>query len=186
MLYENELDLENLIEKSKLKLIDFGFSRTLDIDQSCSTLIGTHKYLPKKIYAYLNYGYEVDYYSIAILTFVLLTGKFPFEGESEKSIQENVMLGNYEIGKDCNVTAEIMTFITRLLNLNTYYINELEFLNKIPEEFDTLYLNETERFKTSYTYLFLKSYYEMPSKNNFIRNNSNITIVKIIDNYFID
>jgi serine/threonine protein kinase len=184
--YENQENLEKIIEKSKLKLIDFGFSRTIENDQSCNTVIGTHKYLPKKIYAYDNYGFEVDFYSIGVVTYILLTGKFPFEGESEKRIEENVKLGNYKIEKDCKVSSEIMILITRLLNLNTAYINELEFLNKKPQDYVNFTYKEVETFTTSYSYLFLKSCYYIPHKNNCINYDSDILIVKIIDNYLMN
>lgn len=66
-----------LVSKSNhIKLIDFGLS-VYDCDDKLRGFAGTLEYAAPEMAAHKNYGRAVDYYSLGILLFRLVTGRLP-------------------------------------------------------------------------------------------------------------
>ncbi|KAI9298328.1 kinase-like protein [Neoconidiobolus thromboides FSU 785] len=86
-LIHRDIKLENLLfedssENSKLLLTDFGISKILDYEnQMIRTQCGTPNYTAPEIFIKINYGKPVDMWSIGVLTYLLLSGNFPYEIE---------------------------------------------------------------------------------------------------------
>ena len=70
-----DLKASNLLleETGVVKLVDFGLSKIIK-DDTTNSICGTAHGLPPDIYSAEGYGYSVDYFSLGILTFELLTG----------------------------------------------------------------------------------------------------------------
>jgi serine/threonine protein kinase len=99
-----DLKLENIMyneETQDIKIIDFGFS-----EESTATDVSTGKSSRKLQTSYcgsLDYsapeilqhqpfdGKRADVWSLGVLTFVLLTGEFPFEGRRRPQTLENIV-----------------------------------------------------------------------------------------------
>lgn len=47
-----------------------------------------------------NYDAKCDLWSMGVVLYILLSGKVPFPGESNKEIIENVIKGEYHFGHD--------------------------------------------------------------------------------------
>lgn len=62
--------------KDHIKLIDFGLS-VYDCDDRLRGFAGTLEYAAPEMAAHKNYGRAVDYYSLGILLFRLVTGRLP-------------------------------------------------------------------------------------------------------------
>jgi len=62
--------------KDHIKLIDFGLS-IYDCDDQLRGFAGTLEYAAPEMAAHQNYGRAVDYYSLGILLFRLVTGRLP-------------------------------------------------------------------------------------------------------------
>ena len=78
---------DNLLFKTKdrnvnnIKLSDFGLAKILQDNQMASTTCGTPVYIAPEILKMDKYGKECDFWSIGVLTFVLLSGSLPFYDE---------------------------------------------------------------------------------------------------------
>jgi aurora kinase len=64
------------------KLCDFGWSAV--VDTARTTYCGTFDYAPPEILERKNYDTAVDVWCIGVLTYELLTGRVPFEGDKRK------------------------------------------------------------------------------------------------------
>ncbi|KAI9298327.1 Pkinase-domain-containing protein [Neoconidiobolus thromboides FSU 785] len=88
-----DVKLENLLfedssENSKLLLTDFGISKLLNHEnEMLKTQCGTPNYTAPEIFLKIHYGKPVDMWSIGILTYLLLSGNFPYEIEGFPSRQ---------------------------------------------------------------------------------------------------
>ena len=91
-----DIKLENiLIERSNgailIKLIDFGLSKIMGLDESTNEPFGTMNYMAPEIFLRNNYNHKEDIWSFGIVVFYILKNRFPFAGiwvNSEYSIFE--------------------------------------------------------------------------------------------------
>jgi serine/threonine-protein kinase len=81
----------------KLKLIDFGISKfTGPSDKShlteTGTMLGTPAYMaPEQVRGDKDVGTRADLYSIGVIFYEMLTGRFPFEGKHYNELLANVL-----------------------------------------------------------------------------------------------
>lgn len=91
-----DIKLENiLIERSNgailIKLIDFGLSKIMGLDESTNEPFGTMNYMAPEIFLRNNYNHKEDIWSFGIVVFYILKNRFPFArtwGNSEYSLFE--------------------------------------------------------------------------------------------------
>lgn len=87
---------ENLLLQSKeagitsLKIADFGLARCLDQNQLASTTCGTPGYVAPEVLMQMPYGRECDYWSIGVVTYILLSGTPPFYDEDNFQLFEQI------------------------------------------------------------------------------------------------
>ena len=85
---------ENLLFSSKdlsvatLKISDFGLARFVEDDVFATTTCGTPGYVAPEILEQKPYQYECDYWSIGVVTFILLSGTPPFYEEDNFALFE--------------------------------------------------------------------------------------------------
>lgn len=82
---------ENIVISSEgvAKLCDFGWSAV--VETSRKTYCGTFDYAPPEILERKNYDTSVDIWCIGVLTYELLTGRVPFEGEKRNVVMEKIL-----------------------------------------------------------------------------------------------
>lgn len=91
---ENVL-FESKHENSKIRLIDFGLSRThSDHEEKMSNRVGTAYYMAPELLKG-SYGREVDMWSIGVVAYILLCGYPPFNGDSDADIAGAIRRGRY-------------------------------------------------------------------------------------------
>ena len=73
-----DIKTENILLNSEghLVLTDFGLSKELDTQERTGTLCGTPVYLPPEMLKKQEYGKAVDFWSVGVLLFEMLTGKY--------------------------------------------------------------------------------------------------------------
>lgn len=124
-------EIEELVLKSKIKLIDFGLGKDLkecggitnSICGSPITMapeIWSNKIHKKDMSQRKKYDGKVDIWSLGCIAFHLYTGDCPFEGESWQTICHKIFNdGYYKINYNENLTLEFIDFINGLLQMDT-------------------------------------------------------------------
>jgi len=112
-----DLKLENwLYGGDRLKLIDFGFSRTVQepgetLDMPCGTL----HYTPPEVLERC-YTSKCDLWSIGVMAYMLLLGRPPFRGESNRRIANAIVRSDFNRNSPwCHLSHQAQDFIERLL-----------------------------------------------------------------------
>jgi len=83
IMLENE---ENL----RIQVIDFGSSSTLEPKERLTDIKGTLMYMAPEVYN-MDTGKKADVWSIGIITFMLVTGNYPFShAKSNQELRELV------------------------------------------------------------------------------------------------
>jgi serine/threonine protein kinase len=67
----------------EIKLADFGFSKYLNDsrEETTGTMCGTPLYMSPQIVDEHRYTYKTDIWSLGVIYYELLTGKYPFHGD---------------------------------------------------------------------------------------------------------
>ena len=148
--FDSEQDKQNLnMMKSKIKIIDFGFSIKLTAEKNylAFTAIGSpfnmdplilNKYAKRKG---INLGYDqkIDIWSIGTVCYELLIGKAVFDSKTLKDLIEKVEIGDFIVPK--SVSKEIVSFLNVMLQYDPKMRQSAEelrnhpFLIKSPSDF---------------------------------------------------
>lgn len=108
-----------------VKIIDFGLARVEDIKKGVPremhTRVGTPYYIAPEVLA-RSYTKACDLWSIGVITYILLCGYPPFNGESDVAIFERVKRGlssrNFPEEDWESISSEAKAFIRNLLDLD--------------------------------------------------------------------
>ena len=100
---ENLLFPSNEFDCSSIKLADFGLAKifdtkvepTTDVDKFASTTCGTPAYMAPEILFQAKYDQACDYWSIGVVTFILLSGEMPFFAEDNLKMFEQIKKGDF-------------------------------------------------------------------------------------------
>ena len=110
----------NTNQSPEIKLIDFGLASKYGVDEdSMHSIVGSPYYVAPEVLR-KNYGPECDVWSIGVLMYLLLVGKPPFNGNSNKEIFVRILEGNYSLqGKDWeNISSEAKDLLAKLLTVD--------------------------------------------------------------------
>jgi len=114
-----DLKLGNLFlnDKMAIKLGDFGLATKLDFDgEKKRTICGTPNYIAPEV---LNkkYGTKCDIWSCGVITYIILCGVPPFNGDTDKEILKRVKAGEIKFSHPVwkKTSTEAKEFIELLL-----------------------------------------------------------------------
>lgn len=89
-----DVKLDNILLEEKtnmVKIIDFGFSVMSSLGQKLKIFCGTPSYMAPELTQKKEYdGKAVDMWALGVLLFVMLTGNFPFRGQSESELYARI------------------------------------------------------------------------------------------------
>ena len=78
--------MENDSDDSALKIVDFGLSKIIGPNETSLDPFGTLSYVAPEVLLQKPYGKEVDYWSLGVITYLLLSRVLPFDDEDDKEI----------------------------------------------------------------------------------------------------
>ena len=105
-------------ENADIRLLDFGLSKIVGPNQKCTEPYGTLTYCAPEIILDKPYLKTVDSWSLGVMTYLMLSGSFPFYGKSEHEIAKNVVYSRVDFTKKPiwnEITKEAKDFICKLL-----------------------------------------------------------------------
>uniref|UniRef100_A0A7S3ATK8 Protein kinase domain-containing protein n=1 Tax=Haptolina ericina TaxID=156174 RepID=A0A7S3ATK8_9EUKA len=115
-----DLKPENLLfaKNGYLKLVDFGFAKMIT-DRSW-TLCGTPDYLAPEIISNKGHNHCVDWWTLGVLLYEMVTGEPPFAAASQDVMYRKIMAGAFPRldDKQFNKSAHCQSIMVSLLALN--------------------------------------------------------------------
>jgi len=107
------------IEKTHLKVIDFGLACKYQQDQVLTTKAGTPYYVAPQVLAG-KYDMSSDLWSLGVIMYVVLCGYPPFYGESDADVLAKVRLGNFSFNAADwkSISEDAKNLIRMLLKMN--------------------------------------------------------------------
>merc|ERR1719356_1866693 len=108
------------IEKSLLKIIDFGLSCKFETGQVLTTKAGTPYYVAPEVLSG-KYDHLSDMWSVGVIMYVILCGYPPFFGETDAEVLGKVKLGNFAFNSADwkNISEDAKDLIRALLKMKT-------------------------------------------------------------------
>ena len=102
-----------------VKLIDFGTAKIFEEGNKQKALVGSSYYIAPEVLKG-KYDEECDLWSIGVITYMLLTGVPPFNGNNDDDILRAVSSGKYDTTSPSftNLSNNAKDFIMRLLQYN--------------------------------------------------------------------
>eukprot|EP00826_Nyctotherus_ovalis_P011403 TRINITY_DN12971_c0_g6_i3.p1 TRINITY_DN12971_c0_g6~~TRINITY_DN12971_c0_g6_i3.p1 ORF type:complete len:678 (+),score=133.18 TRINITY_DN12971_c0_g6_i3:175-2208(+) len=95
-----DVKLENVLldEKWNVRIIDFGFSTCMPRDKKLRVFCGTPSYMaPEIVLRKEHAGPPADMWAIGVLAYILLCGRFPFTGSTDKELYNNIAHGRLHL-----------------------------------------------------------------------------------------
>lgn len=88
------LQTKESLEKTSLKLIDFGLAKYCKDGETLKSAVGTVHYVAPEILAQ-SYNKKVDVWSLGVIMYCLLCGTPPFHGANDRQILGSIKRGQY-------------------------------------------------------------------------------------------
>ncbi|RVE66715.1 hypothetical protein OJAV_G00110190 [Oryzias javanicus] len=118
-----DLKPENIMLSNKetpnpdIKLIDFGLAHHFVPGQEYKSTSGTPQYVAPEVISYEPLSTAADMWSIGVITYILLSGMSPFQGDTDEETLRNVVAMKYEFEDPYFKTTSSMAkdFIQKLL-----------------------------------------------------------------------
>ena len=103
-------------DDSYIKLIDFGLSKRVSKNEIMNSPNGTPYYIAPEVLKG-SYTSQCDTWSMGVVLFIMLSGKPPFGGRSNKEIIDNVLKGSFNFNNPAwnDVSKEAKDLIVKLL-----------------------------------------------------------------------
>ncbi|KAG6609099.1 CAMK protein kinase [Phytophthora cinnamomi] len=122
-----DVKVENILCKTQnlqdgVLLIDFGLAHMGTVGgNEMSGMNGTPHYMaPEMFHKHGYYGWAIDLWSLGVVTYVLLFGRFPFDARFLSQVEDKIVKGEFEYPKELEskVSHQAKKFIEYLLVLN--------------------------------------------------------------------
>ncbi|XP_053506903.1 death-associated protein kinase 2 isoform X1 [Ictalurus furcatus] len=114
---ENIMLSDKNAEHPEIKIIDFGLAHRFDPGEEYKSLCGTPQYIAPEVINYEPLSVATDMWSIGVITYILLSGISPFQGENDEETLRNIVDMKYDFDEHYfSQTSDIAKdFIEKLL-----------------------------------------------------------------------
>ena len=102
-----------------IRILDFGLSKISIPNEKCTEPYGTLTYCAPEIILDEPYNKEVDMWSLGIMTYLMVSGRLPFNSEDENKIARKIAFDEPDYEKNScwkTLSCECIDFIKKLLN----------------------------------------------------------------------
>ena len=116
-----DIKLENILilNDGTIKLIDFGFAVKSNKKTYQTLLCGSPSYMAPEIVKREKYIAQYsDIWSLGVLLYSMLYGRFPFQGKTQKELFDNIKNCEFEFPNDINTNENTINLIKRILVVN--------------------------------------------------------------------
>ena len=111
-----DIKLDNILltKELRVKICDFGVSRTVKDQEVINEQCGTPAYLAPEIIINRGYvGKYVDIWSLGVLLYAMLSGTVPFKAQTLNELHKLILLGSYNMPE--HLSQEAVELIQRML-----------------------------------------------------------------------
>ena len=111
-----DIKLENILydELETIKIVDFGFSVVCEERRRLHLFCGTPSYMAPELVSRTPYvGKPVDCWSLGVLLYTLLCGRFPFRGRGCTDLYRSIQRGNYDVPE--HLSPSVRSLLAHLL-----------------------------------------------------------------------
>ncbi|XP_029519143.1 death-associated protein kinase 2-like [Oncorhynchus nerka] len=93
---ENIMLSDKMAPNPDIKIIDFGLAHCLQSGEEYRCMSGTPQYISPEVINYEPLSTAVDMWSIGVITYILLSGLSPFQGDTDEETLRNIIALNYK------------------------------------------------------------------------------------------
>ena len=130
-----DIKLENIliIKNDIIKIIDFGFAVKTNKETYQKLFCGTPSYMSPEIVNKEKYIAQYsDIWSLGILFFAMLYGRFPFRGKNQEELFKKINEANIIFPEDIEISEQIKVLIKKILiTIPTQRLSLNEILNEL-------------------------------------------------------
>ena len=119
---ENVL-MTSLEDDSDIRILDFGLSKIVGPYEKCDEPYGTLTYCAPEIILDEPYSKAVDLWSLGIMTYLMLSGRLPFNSEDENEIARQVAYDDPDFTRNpiwSMISSDAKDFVKRLLTKDPF------------------------------------------------------------------
>ena len=113
-----DIKLENILIKKndEVKIIDFGFAIKNDTNTYNKLLCGTPSYMSPEIVNKKKYIAQYsEVWTLGVLLFVMLYGRFPFKGKNEKDLFMKIKEGDLCLPEDKFISTKVKKLLEKII-----------------------------------------------------------------------
>ncbi|XP_055750140.1 death-associated protein kinase 2-like isoform X2 [Salvelinus fontinalis] len=93
---ENIMLSDKMAPNPNIKIIDFGLAHCFKSGEEYRCMSGTPQYISSEVINYEPLSTAVDMWSIGVITYILLSGMSPFQGDTDEETLRNIIALNYK------------------------------------------------------------------------------------------
>ena len=101
-----------------VKIVDLGFAKEIEEDQTTATVCGTPGFTAPEIFLGKPYNGQCDVWSLGIFYFYLLTLKLPYEAPTPQAILKKQQNGAWIVPEHAAISCEGLEFLNDCLQFD--------------------------------------------------------------------
>lgn len=106
-----------LLHNSVCKIADLGFAKQMEKKQMAKTILGTSLTMAPEVLQEKAYGFEADIWSIGVVYYQMMYGKYPYMGMNDYDILKKIKNNRPDFSK-VNISADARDFLDRCLTVD--------------------------------------------------------------------